>query len=43
MGFKKAQYIHYSKPPAAVKVMQTVKTLLDPQAILNPYKTIPPP
>lgn len=42
LGFKKAGYICYSKSREAVKVMQGVKALLDPQGILNPYKTLPP-
>ncbi len=41
MGFKKASHLHYSKPPAAIRVMQAMRTLLDPHNILNPYKTIP--
>ncbi|KAF7243280.1 D-2-hydroxyglutarate dehydrogenase, mitochondrial [Varanus komodoensis] len=41
LGFKKKQYIHYSKPKEAVLLMQQFKTMLDPKGILNPYKTLP--
>ena len=41
LGFKKANYIHYSKSNEAVHLMQGIKSLLDPQGILNPYKTLP--
>ena len=43
LGFKKADFIHYSKSSQAVEVMRGIKLLLDPQGILNPYKTLPPP
>ncbi|XP_074859811.1 D-2-hydroxyglutarate dehydrogenase, mitochondrial [Carettochelys insculpta] len=41
LGFRKKQYIQYSKPREAVVLMQQVKALLDPKGILNPYKTLP--
>ncbi|XP_008576975.1 PREDICTED: D-2-hydroxyglutarate dehydrogenase, mitochondrial [Galeopterus variegatus] len=41
LGFKKKDVLGYSKPPAAVQVMQRLKALLDPKGILNPYKTLP--
>lgn len=43
LGLKKAGFIHYSKSKEAVNVMQNIKSLLDPQGILNPYKTLPKP
>eukprot|EP00731_Ephydatia_muelleri_P020576 Em0013g303a len=41
LGFKKADYIYYSKSKEAVDVMKSLKQLFDPQGILNPYKTLP--
>ncbi|CAL8284211.1 unnamed protein product [Lota lota] len=41
LGLKKRNYIYYSKPRPAVALMGSIKTLLDPKGILNPYKTLP--
>lgn len=41
LGFKKANYIHYSKSPSSVALMKGIKQLLDPKGILNPYKVLP--
>ncbi|NXQ33696.1 D2HDH protein, partial [Alaudala cheleensis] len=41
LGFKKKQFIQYSKPREAVLLMQQFKAMLDPKGILNPYKTLP--
>ncbi|XP_041343014.1 D-2-hydroxyglutarate dehydrogenase, mitochondrial isoform X1 [Pyrgilauda ruficollis] len=41
LGFKKRQFIQYSKPREAVVLMQRFKAMLDPKGILNPYKTLP--
>ncbi|XP_040982697.1 D-2-hydroxyglutarate dehydrogenase, mitochondrial isoform X2 [Aquila chrysaetos chrysaetos] len=41
LGFKKKQFIQYSKPDEAVFLMQRFKAMLDPKGILNPYKTLP--
>ncbi|KAF5921543.1 D-2-hydroxyglutarate dehydrogenase, mitochondrial isoform X1 [Diceros bicornis minor] len=41
LGFKKRDVLGYSKPPAALQLMQQLKALLDPKGILNPYKTLP--
>lgn len=41
VGFKKRDVLGYSKPPEALRLMQQLKTLLDPKGILNPYKTLP--
>ncbi|KFO87986.1 hypothetical protein N320_00166, partial [Buceros rhinoceros silvestris] len=41
LGFKKKQFIQYSKPKEAVFLMQRLKAMLDPKGILNPYKTLP--
>ena len=40
LGLKKASYIEHSKSKAAVRLMAQLKLLLDPNRILNPYKTI---
>ncbi|XP_052542167.1 D-2-hydroxyglutarate dehydrogenase, mitochondrial [Tympanuchus pallidicinctus] len=41
LGFKKKQFIQYSKPNEAIFLMQRFKAMLDPKGILNPYKTLP--
>ncbi|NXN31885.1 D2HDH protein, partial [Nycticryphes semicollaris] len=41
LGFKKKQFIWYSKPSEAVLLMQRFKAMLDPKGILNPYKMLP--
>ena len=41
LGFMKANHIHYSKSKSAVDLMTQIKHLMDPNAILNPYKTLP--
>ncbi|CAN6209534.1 unnamed protein product [Urochloa humidicola] len=41
LGLMKAEKIHYSKSPEAVQLMASVKKLLDPNSILNPYKVLP--
>lgn len=41
VGFRKPQYIHYSKNESALDLMRELKTLMDPKGILNPYKVLP--
>ncbi|NXS58089.1 D2HDH protein, partial [Brachypteracias leptosomus] len=41
LGFKKKQFIEYSKAKEAVLLMQRFKAMLDPKGILNPYKMLP--
>lgn len=41
LGLMKANKIHYSKPPETVQLMASIKKLLDPNNILNPYKVLP--
>lgn len=41
VGFKKRDYLHYSKPNEAIEIMARIKKLLDPKGILNPYKVLP--
>ncbi|XP_015779849.1 PREDICTED: D-2-hydroxyglutarate dehydrogenase, mitochondrial-like [Acropora digitifera] len=41
LGFKKANYIHYSKSSSSVTLMKEIKGLLDPKGIMNPYKVLP--
>lgn len=41
LGLMKPHALHYSKPPAAIKMMEALKGLLDPNLILNPYKLLP--
>ncbi|KAM7516188.1 hypothetical protein LguiA_005771 [Lonicera macranthoides] len=42
LGLMKADKIHYSKSTEAVQLMTSIKKLLDPNGILNPYKVLPP-
>jgi FAD/FMN-containing dehydrogenase len=41
IGFKKTQYIHYSKSQSSLNLMTNIKKLMDPKGILNPYKVLP--
>ncbi|XP_030312172.1 D-2-hydroxyglutarate dehydrogenase, mitochondrial [Calypte anna] len=41
LGFKKKQFLEYSKPREAVVLMQRFKAMFDPKGILNPYKVLP--
>lgn len=42
LGLMKANKIYYSKSPETVHLMASIKKLVDPNAILNPYKVLPP-
>ena len=42
IGFNKRNYIHYSRTAPALELMRLIKQTLDPNGILNPYKTVPP-
>eukprot|EP00043_Microstomoeca_roanoka_P006592 m.64117 g.64117 ORF g.64117 m.64117 type:complete len:499 (-) comp13477_c0_seq2:97-1593(-) len=41
LGLMKPKHMHYSKSPAAIALMQQIKAVMDPNGILNPYKTLP--
>ncbi|KAK1272292.1 hypothetical protein QJS04_geneDACA013088 [Acorus gramineus] len=41
LGLMKANKIHYSKSSESVQLMASIKKLLDPNRILNPYKVLP--
>ncbi|CBI17437.3 unnamed protein product, partial [Vitis vinifera] len=41
VGLMKANKIHYSKSAETVQLMASIKKLLDPNGILNPYKVLP--
>lgn len=41
LGFKKRNYMHFSKPDSAIQLMKQLKPIFDPKGILNPYKVIP--
>ncbi|KAL5752581.1 hypothetical protein ACOSP7_022779 [Xanthoceras sorbifolium] len=41
LGLMKANHISYSKSPETVRLMGSIKKLLDPNGILNPYKVLP--
>lgn len=38
IGFKKRQYVHFSKSQMSIATMKNIKSVLDPGGILNPYK-----
>ena len=40
LGLMKPDKIQYSKGAAAVELMRTLKKTMDPNNILNPYKTV---
>lgn len=41
IGLMKANKIYYSKSPEVVHLMVSIKKLMDPNGILNPYKVLP--
>ncbi|GFY61672.1 d-2-hydroxyglutarate dehydrogenase, mitochondrial [Trichonephila inaurata madagascariensis] len=41
IGYKKRDYLHYNKTNEAINLMKSMKALIDPQGILNPYKVLP--
>ncbi|XP_072940857.1 D-2-hydroxyglutarate dehydrogenase, mitochondrial [Epargyreus clarus] len=41
VGFRKPQFIHYSKDASALQLMRELKRTMDPNGILNPYKVLP--
>jgi len=42
IGLLKKPYLHYSRSPAEMALMRTLKAALDPEGILNPGKVIDP-
>ena len=41
LGFKKRNYMHFSKPQSAIHLMHQIKPIFDPKKLLNPYKVLP--
>ncbi|XP_023323293.1 D-2-hydroxyglutarate dehydrogenase, mitochondrial [Eurytemora carolleeae] len=41
LGFKKRNYIGFSKSQPAIQLMKNIKQVMDPRCILNPYKVLP--
>ncbi|CAG7727291.1 unnamed protein product [Allacma fusca] len=41
LGFKKKDYLSYSKSESVIDLMRNVKSIFDPNHILNPYKVLP--
>lgn len=41
IGFKKPKYLSYSKSKEAIAIMKQLKSMMDPNEILNPYKVLP--
>lgn len=40
IGFEKRAYLHYSRTPAEIELMRTIKMALDPANILNPGRVV---
>ena len=40
IGQQKPKYLGYSKSPGMIKCMRKIKTALDPNNIMNPYKVL---
>lgn len=41
VGVSKVDYMNRAKSPIQLKLMRTIKNVLDPNGIMNPYKVIP--
>ncbi|KAI9477991.1 MAG: hypothetical protein EXX96DRAFT_233854 [Benjaminiella poitrasii] len=41
LGVAKNEFLGYSKSPVMIKMMKTMKNMLDPNGIMNPYKYLP--
>ncbi|KAI9315648.1 hypothetical protein BX666DRAFT_2048524 [Dichotomocladium elegans] len=41
LGVAKNEFLGYSKSPVMIQLMKTMKKMLDPNGILNPYKYLP--
>lgn len=41
IGYKKTKYLHLNKTDAEIGLMKSLKKLMDPNGILNPYKVLP--
>ena len=41
LGFKKRNYMHFSKQDSAIQLMHQIKPIFDPKGILNPYTCLP--
>jgi len=41
LGFKKRNYMHFSKSDSSISIMKMIKPIFDPKGILNPYKVLP--
>lgn len=42
LGQAKNSFLYFSKTTQAVDLMEKIKNIMDPNAILNPYKVLPP-
>lgn len=40
IGFMKTKYLKFSKNNTEISLMKNLKTLMDPNGILNPYKVL---
>lgn len=40
LGVSKNKFLHYSKSGPMIHLMKTIKQLIDPNGIMNPYKVI---
>ncbi|XP_053990173.1 D-2-hydroxyglutarate dehydrogenase, mitochondrial isoform X2 [Hylaeus volcanicus] len=42
IGFMKTKYLQMSRTPSEIELMQDLKSMMDPNGILNPYKVLHP-
>ena len=41
IGFQKTSFLEYSKSQPMIEYMKRIKTVFDPNGIMNPYKVLP--
>jgi FAD/FMN-containing dehydrogenase len=42
IGLLKREFLHYSKSPGEIRLMRSLKTVFDPQGLMNPGKLLAP-
>ncbi|MCS7009633.1 MAG: hypothetical protein NZL93_06820, partial [Chthoniobacterales bacterium] len=41
IGLLKKQHLHFSRTPEEIKILKSIKSIFDPNGILNPGKVLP--